>query len=60
MKPPREKAKELIEKFGSKSLALMVIDEILNAYTIKLSQTPNKFVYIDDYWNEVRKEIINL
>jgi hypothetical protein len=56
---PKEKAKELIDKFydlpiilsTSKECALITVDEILirstHLYTIK-------------YWNEVKQEIINL
>ena len=45
---------------NAKQCALICVDEILKASTIKLSPNSNgKFVYIDDYWQSVRTEIIN-
>lgn len=46
---------------SAKQCALICVDEILSASTIKLSETDScKFVYIDDFWMEVKKEIEKL
>jgi len=66
---PQEKAKELVEKFywrktnhnvsviDSKQLALIAVDEIINA--IRYTDAKNDLGYIG-YWNKVKQEIENL
>ena len=73
---PKEKSEELFVKFYpnwydnglvvkrkyAKQCALICVDEILKASTIKLSPSGNvgKFVYIDEYWQQVKTEIEKL
>ena len=73
----KEKAQELVESFKHLvrfdkiyeepiidlqiDCAIIAVDEILKASTIKLSDRNNgKFIYIDNYWNEVKTELQNL
>jgi hypothetical protein len=53
MMTPKEKAKELFDKFGcSKQYALIAVDEILNNNKILFEDVLN-----DQYWQEVKQEI---
>lgn len=53
--------KQGMSKSAAKHCALITVDEILSASTIRLSDNDNcKFVYIDDYWQEVKQEIEKL
>jgi hypothetical protein len=65
---PKEKAKELVEKFDNamefytparyaKQCALIAVDEILNVLS---EYTIEPFVFDIEYWQEVKQEIINL
>ena len=46
---------------NAKQCAIICVNEILSASTIKLSDTGSgKFVYIDEYWNKVLTEIEKL
>jgi len=66
----KNKALELVIRFQelgfnieqAKQCALICVDEILSASTIKLSPSGNvgKFVYIDEYWQQVKAEIEKL
>jgi len=43
---------------SAKQCAIIAVDEILSASTIKMSEhDSNKFVYIDDYWQQVKTEL---
>ena len=45
----------------AKQCALIAVDEILKASTIKQSEHDKcKFVYIDEYWQQVKTEIEKL
>jgi hypothetical protein len=65
---PKDKAKELIEKFHdlpiilstSKDCALIAVQEILDSYT---NENINGFIISDKiilYWKQVKQEINNL
>ena len=68
---PKEKAKELVEKFAKyswhdetgfkdgsdKECALIAVDEILNAIDWHQFEAPNKQL---EYWEQVKQEINNL
>jgi len=72
----KAKAKELVSKFkfyslpsmsekqipdNSKQCALITGDEIMAASNIKQSEVDKcKFVYTDEYWQEVKSEIEKL
>ena len=51
MKPPKEKAKELVLKFGCKELAFICINEILKLHILASDEY---------YFNNVKKEIESL
>jgi hypothetical protein len=60
---PKEKAKELVDKFDGVGLqmrneaiasALICVDEILNINSV------DKDIELSDYWNEVKEEIKKL
>ncbi len=58
---PKEKAKQLVEKFGDK--ASMVVDEILDDYSYiqNVRNADSNQVHSQRvYWQEVKQEIINL
>ena len=68
---PKDKAQSLVNQFypltatfnnsQAKQCAIICVNEILSASTIKLSDTGSgKFVYIDEYWNKVLTEIEKL
>ena len=50
---PKEKAKELVDKFIAKQLALIAVDEMLNHLKIILEVDKKDF----EYWQEVKQEI---
>jgi len=62
---PKEKAQELVDKYDfdhqefdySKEYALIAVDEILK--TIETIYE-HDWKILDSYWNEVKKEILNL
>lgn len=64
---PKEKAKELIDKFDKavnthtntplKKCALIAVDEIFNNIDWHEFETPNKHL---EYWEQVKQEINNL
>ena len=65
MTAEQKKAKELIEKFGTKEHAILCVDEIINSSPTN----PLKGGYIElysdmideaiEYWQTVKQEIIN-
>ena len=69
---PKDKAEELVEKFVSldndifcsvnypysKQCALIAVDEIIDV--IKFNKYDDKYWEEEQYWNEVKQEIINL
>ena len=57
MKNAKEKAAELIQIFG-KELALIAVDEILNAITFNIYE--EEYDKVNDFWEEVKNEIEKL
>lgn len=68
---PKDKALELYKKFRdefpvlsanvrAKQCALIAVDEILSNNPIKLVGNAGKFIYMDEYWQQVKTEIENL
>jgi hypothetical protein len=64
---PKEKAKELVLKFGCKKCALIAVNEIIKVcpYISKnnctsLEQVRADIIEFSEYWEEVKQEIINL
>jgi hypothetical protein len=55
---PKEKAKELIEKFGKK-IALIFVDETLKLCD-SFGVTPINKSCFNTFWQEVKQEINNL
>ena len=53
MVPPKEKAQELVGKFGEE-FALEVIDEIMQ--TLKFTEVTGNRKYLG-YWSDVKEEI---
>lgn len=50
-----------VDRAAAKQCALIAVDEILSASSIKLSEYDScKFVYIDEYWQQVKTEIEKL
>lgn len=52
MLQPKEKAKDLVEKFGEK-LAIICVNEILKTFDCTLPQSI-------EYWQQVKEEILKL
>ena len=49
-----------VQKQNAKQCALIAVDEILSNNPIKLVGNAGKFIYMDEYWQQVKTEIENL
>ena len=64
MTAEQKKAKELIEKFGTKEHAILCVDEIIENcpfkdYGFKYDSISSRLKAVEKFWQTVKQEIIN-